>query len=124
MIVPICLVLARRFGTAKGSVGGSASGSGEGSADAWSRFASFVPGFLVLFVVMAGLRGTGVIPAAWAGGVSEAATLLITLALSAVGLSVDLGALRRAGVRPLMLGAVLWVAVSLLSLGCQAVGLL
>jgi uncharacterized integral membrane protein (TIGR00698 family) len=124
MIVPICLVLARRFGAAKGSAGGSATGSAEGSADAWSRFASLVPGFLVLFAVMAGLRGAGVIPVAWAGGVSEAATLLITLALSAVGLSVDLGALRRAGVRPLLLGAVLWVTVSLLSLGCQAVGLL
>ena len=83
-----------------------------------------MPGFLVLFAVMAGLRGAGAIPAAWAGGVSEAATLLITVALSAVGLSVDLAGLRRAGLRPLALGAVLWVAVSLLSLGCQAAGLL
>jgi uncharacterized membrane protein YadS len=46
------------------------------------------------------------------------------VALSAVGLSVDLGGLRRAGLRPLALGAVLWVTVSLLSLGCQATGLL
>jgi uncharacterized membrane protein YadS len=71
-----------------------------------------------------GSRGAGVIPSAWAGAVSEAATLLITVALSAVGLSVDLSGLRRAGLRPLALGAVLWVTVSLLSLGCQAAGLL
>ena len=83
-----------------------------------------MPGFLVLFALMAALRGAGVIPGAWAGTVSETATLLITLALSAVGLSVDIGGLRRAGLRPLALGAALWLTVSLLSLGCQAAGLL
>jgi uncharacterized membrane protein YadS len=73
---------------------------------------------------MAALRGVGIVPAAWASGVAQAATLLITLALSAVGLSIDLGALHRAGLRPLVLGGVLWVTVTLLSLGCLAAGLL
>jgi uncharacterized membrane protein YadS len=130
MIIPICIILGRRFGTARGgraeadAVPGD---SGDGALPVLARVRSavgIVPGFLVLFAVMAGLRGAGVIPAAWAATVSETATLLITVALSAVGLSVDLAGLRRAGLRPLALGAVLWVSVSLLSLGCQAVGLL
>jgi uncharacterized integral membrane protein (TIGR00698 family) len=145
MIVPICIILGRRFGTAGGDKAAGAAGVGSGAAEATARAgvaagsgrvaapamlarvrgaAGIVPGFLVLFVVMASLRGAGVIPGAWAGTVSETATLLITGALSAVGLSVDLAGLRRAGLRPLALGAVLWVTVSLLSLGCQAAGLL
>jgi uncharacterized integral membrane protein (TIGR00698 family) len=146
MIVPICIVLGRRFGTAGAGAGSGASAvsvsvSAPASASASAPVsapvsasapvrdrirstATIVPGFLVLFAVMAALRGAGVIPSAWAGTVSETATLLITVALSAVGLSVDLAGLRRAGLRPLALGAVLWVTVSLLSLGCQAAGLL
>jgi len=44
---------------------------------------------------------------------------LITVALSAIGLSTDLAGLRRAGHRPLVFGASLWVVVSLTSLGLQ-----
>jgi uncharacterized integral membrane protein (TIGR00698 family) len=125
MIVPICIVLARRFGTAGPGVNEPAATGAPASVLTRVRGAAgIVPGFLVLFAVMAALRGAGIIPAAWAGTVSESATLLITLALSAVGLSVDLAGLRRAGLAPLVLGAVLWVTVSLLSLGCQAAGLL
>jgi uncharacterized integral membrane protein (TIGR00698 family) len=106
MIVPVCAAL------------------GRGPAASGGRRAVRVPPFLLAFGAMAALRGVGVFPAAWAGEISQVATLLITLALSAVGLSIDLGALQRAGLRPLVLGAVLWVTVSALSLGCQAVGLL
>jgi uncharacterized membrane protein YadS len=133
MIVPICVILGHRFRTAPATGPGTRS-AGPGAPDhplhpaAVARralvMAQLVPGFLVAFAVLAGLRGAGVIPGSWAGGISEAATLLITLALSAVGLSVDLKALRRAGAKPLMLGAMLWVTVSLLSIGCQAAGLI
>jgi uncharacterized membrane protein YadS len=41
------------------------------------------------------------------------------VALSAIGLSTDLAGLRRAGHRPLLLGALLWIVVSLASLGLQ-----
>ncbi len=120
MIVPICLILGRLFA--------APTVSEEREAEALSRripgALRYVPLFLMAFIALAALRGIGVIPAAWSGTVSESATLLITVALSAVGLSVDLGALKRAGLRPLALGAVLWLVVSLLSLSCQAVGLL
>ena len=137
MIIPICLVLARRFrptpaadaalGTPPAPAADAALGTPPAPAGQAARVrgaAALVPGFLVLFVAMAGLRGVGVIPGAWTATISAAATLLITLALSAVGLSIDVAALRRAGLRPLGLGAILWVTVSLLSLGCQALGLL
>lgn len=131
MIVPICVVLGHRFRTpaaVQSSPNTHATQHHPGGPAALARRAltivEFVPGFLVAFAALAALRGTGVIPASQAGTVSAVATVLITLALSAVGLSVDLAALRRAGLKPLVLGAMLWVVVSLLSLACQAAGLI
>jgi uncharacterized membrane protein YadS len=132
MIVPICVVLGHRFRGKTGaaafqSVGAAAEPRVIDSATLARQVvsvAALVPGFLVAFATLAALRGAGVIPASWAGGISEAATLLITLALSAVGLSMNLATLRRVGVKPLVLGAMLWIVVSLLSLGCQAAGLM
>jgi len=45
---------------------------------------------------------------------------LVAVALSAIGLSTDVRALRRAGAKPLLLGLMLWVTVSGASLGLQA----
>jgi uncharacterized membrane protein YadS len=45
---------------------------------------------------------------------------MITAALAAIGLSTDVGHVRRTGLRPLALGAVLWLTVGLTSLGLQA----
>ncbi|MGH2843861.1 MAG: YeiH family protein [Solirubrobacteraceae bacterium] len=132
MIVPICVILDQRFRTTTTGASAPQAHTSAGQHHAARPVAlarraltivGLVPGFLIAFAVLAALRGGGLIPASQAGTVSELATLLITLALSAVGLSVDLAALRRAGPKPLLLGAMLWVTVSLLSLGCQAAGL-
>jgi uncharacterized membrane protein YadS len=80
-----------------------------------------VPWFLIGFLVVVLLRTLGVLPAAAAPGFSTAATFLITVALAAIGVSTDFGALRRAGFRPMLLGIALWVLVAGTSLGAQAV---
>ncbi len=79
-----------------------------------------VPPFLIGFVASAGLDSLGLIPNSWHPGLSWLGTFLITIALAGIGLSLRLGDLRRAGPRPLLLGAVLWVAVAASSLGLQA----
>ena len=132
MIVPVSIILGHRFraGAARAAAADTPPAAGTHRLDPAGlgrralAIAGLVPGFLILFAALATLRGVGVIPPAWSGDISATATLLITLALAAVGLSVDPSALRRAGVRPLILGAALWVIVSLLSLGCQAAGLM
>jgi uncharacterized membrane protein YadS len=78
-----------------------------------------VPWFLVAFVAVAGLHSAGLIPVAAQGFLHSVALLFIAVALAAVGLSTDVAALRRAGARPLLLGLILWVAVSVTSLGLQ-----
>ena len=78
-----------------------------------------VPWFLVGFILVAAANSIGLIPAGAHSGLSTTSVFLITIALSAIGLSTDLAGFRRAGAKPLILGASLWVIVSLTSLGLQ-----
>lgn len=82
----------------------------------WHRL---VPPFLIGFLVAAGLDSAGLIPASWHEPLSTAGTFLITTALAGIGLSLKPADLRAAGHRPLLMGALLWVAVAASSLGLQ-----
>jgi uncharacterized integral membrane protein (TIGR00698 family) len=83
------------------------------------RTLKLVPWFLIGFVMMAALNSAGAIPAAAHPAISAVAAFLVAVALSAIGLSTDVAALRRAGPKPLLLGACLWVTVATASLGLQ-----
>lgn len=78
-----------------------------------------VPWFLIGFIIVAAINSLGLIPAGAHPGLSTVSVFLITVALSAIGLSTDLAGFRRTGAKPLILGASLWVIVSLTSLGLQ-----
>ena len=83
------------------------------------RARRLVPWFLVGFLLMAAANSLGLIPAADHGSLQQTSVFLITMALAAIGLRTDVDGLRRAGVRPLLLGAMLWVVVSATSLLLQ-----
>ncbi|MFH9826387.1 YeiH family protein [Streptomyces bobili] len=108
MIIPVCLGLALLAGRRARS-----------APSAPVRPAGLVPWFLVVFLLAAAANSAGLVPAAAHPGLKELSVFLITVALSAVGLSTDLTALRRTGPRPLLLGACLWVVVSSSSLALQ-----
>lgn len=127
LIIPICLVLtamvarrarqkARRAMAADGIPTAAIRSTVRATA---LRAVRLVPVFLVGFLVLAALNSAGWIPAGAHAGLSEVSIFLITVALSAIGLSTDLGGLKRTGPRPLVLGASLWVLVSFTSLGLQ-----
>ncbi|TAM92908.1 MAG: putative sulfate exporter family transporter [Jatrophihabitans sp.] len=80
-----------------------------------------VPWFLPAFLAVVALNSVGAVPHVVGGALEKAAVFLITAALAAIGASVDLPGLRRAGSRPLLLGVLLWIAVATTSLGLQAV---
>jgi hypothetical protein len=71
-----------------------------------------VPWFLVGFLVVAAVNSLGVIAPGPSAFLVQASIFLIAVALAAIGLSTDAAALRRAGWRPLLLGALLWVLVA------------
>lgn len=105
MIVPVCLVLALvtrgRRGTSR-------------------RPGRMVPWFLIGFVVLMAANSCGVVPAGAHPALGGIAGALVTVALVGIGASTDVAAMRRTGNRPLLLGFVLWLAVSATSLGVQA----
>ncbi len=96
------------------------SGSGTGPERQRFSLGSVVPMFILVFVAAVCANTIGLVPAGWHGGLSESATWMITAALAAIGLSTDVGHIRRAGLRPIALGAILWATVGLASLGLQA----
>jgi uncharacterized integral membrane protein (TIGR00698 family) len=108
LIIPICLGLAALGGRRKTAAAGPRMRPGK-----------LVPWFLVGFLAVAAANTAGVIPAGAHDGLHTGSVFLITVALSAIGLSTDLAGLRRAGPRPLALGGCLWVIVTVASLGLQ-----
>jgi uncharacterized integral membrane protein (TIGR00698 family) len=104
-----------------GTVGGTtASASASASARmSLLRVVRLVPWFLIGFVVAAGLNSAGVIPSGSHGSLQRVSVFLVAVALSAIGLSTNVPALRKAGPRPVLLGALLWVTVAVASLGLQ-----
>lgn len=110
MIIPVVIGLSvlvrRRDRSGGGALGGSVV----------RRLVGLVPWFLVGFVVIVAVHSAGLIPAGSQGLIRSAAVFLIATALAAIGLSTDIRELRRTGPRPLILGLVLWVGVTLSSL--------
>ncbi|GAA5211913.1 YeiH family protein [Microbacterium kyungheense] len=76
------------------------------------RIATLVPWFIVGFVVMTLANTAGLIAEPVRAGLLAVSGVLIAAALAGIGLSTDLGAIRRAGWRPLALGAVLSLLVT------------
>ncbi|GAB3476258.1 YeiH family protein [Amycolatopsis cihanbeyliensis] len=112
MLVPIVLVLAvlaaRRNNAAQAF---------DPHGMPWRRI---VPPFLLGFLLAVTVGSLGVIPDSWHPALSTAGTFLITTALTGIGLGLRLTDMRTAGHRPLLLGVLLWLAVSVSSLALQA----
>ncbi|MBB1154945.1 MULTISPECIES: YeiH family protein [Amycolatopsis] len=83
----------------------------------WHRL---VPPFLIGFLAAATVESAGWIPQSWHAPLSTLGTFLITMALAGIGLALKPSDLRKAGHKPLLMGAILWVAVAASSLGLQA----
>ncbi len=77
---------------------------------------AIIPWFIVWFLVAAALNSFGLIPAVAQGPLQELALFSITVALAGVGRGTDIQRIRAAGVRPLVLGAILWAAIAVSSL--------
>ncbi|HEX4728611.1 MAG TPA: putative sulfate exporter family transporter [Jatrophihabitans sp.] len=112
MIIPICLALAalvrRRDARADGGQTGTR-----------LHLHTLVPWFLVGFLLMAAANSGKLVPTAAHPALAQLSLFGITTALAAIGLSTDLAELRRTGSRPLLLGLILWVTVSVTSLLLQ-----
>ena len=66
------------------------------------RLTRFIPWFIIGFLVMAMLRSTGAIPAAWIAPTQSISSWLMIGSMAALGLGVDLKAISKVG-RPVMI---------------------
>jgi uncharacterized integral membrane protein (TIGR00698 family) len=86
--------------------------TGEAAID-WRKI---VPWFVLWFAVAAALNTAGAVPQAWHPAIARVALFTIVVALGGVGLSTDVERIKRAGWRPLALGALLWISIAVSSL--------
>ncbi|NUS38097.1 MAG: putative sulfate exporter family transporter [Lysobacter sp.] len=110
LIVPVCIALAALLAWRQRR-------AGAGNVD----LRRIVPWFVLWFLVAAGARGAGLVPAAMLPWLHEIAAFAMVVALTAIGLSADLRRMAATGARPLLLGLGVWVAVAASSLLVQAV---
>jgi uncharacterized integral membrane protein (TIGR00698 family) len=130
MIIPICVGLAwltdrKKAAAAVPVAGGAVPVGAAGTRMAGRRMSPrralrLVPWFLIGFVVAALVNTAGGVPSGAHGGLSDVSLFFVAVALSAIGLSTDVAALRRAGAKPVLLGLMLWITVAGTSLGLQA----
>jgi uncharacterized integral membrane protein (TIGR00698 family) len=108
MIVPIAFALAVMHGRRPGA---------GPRRPLWRLF----PPFLIWFLLASTLNTIGLVRGSVAADGARLATLLITVALAAVGMSAHVGELRRSGWRPFALGTLLWAVVGVSGLLLQGV---
>jgi len=101
---------------------GAARSSPHSDAAARLRFlpvARLIPWFILVFLMLAGLRSTGVVPHALLEPTVQAAALLTIVAMGALGLCVDFRDIRRAGP-----GVMSTALLAILLLGAISMGLI
>jgi uncharacterized integral membrane protein (TIGR00698 family) len=100
MLAPFLVVLSgwRRASRANTAAGGRA-----------VRAPITIPWFAVLFVVASAVNSLHVLPQGVVSALIEIDTMLLATAMGALGLRTHIGAIRQAGLRPLLLAAALFV---------------
>ena len=68
-----------------------------------------IPWFAILFIIASAVNSLHVLPALLVRGLVQLDTVLLAMAMAALGLRTHVGAVRQAGVKPLMLAASLFV---------------
>jgi uncharacterized integral membrane protein (TIGR00698 family) len=74
-----------------------------------------VPPFIVAFVGLVAVASVGIVPDSALDRIDDLRTVLLGMALFALGTRVDIGRLRQIGLRPLALGLASWLLIAVVS---------
>lgn len=102
MLAPFLVLLARWVASEPGSRSRAEAGSKPSSAVT-------IPWFAVLFIAVCGLHSLELVPATVVGGIVDVDTGLLAMAMAGLGMRTHAGAIRDAGVRPLLLACCLFL---------------
>lgn len=112
LIIPIALSLAA-FRMAKAR-------RGQKGPDQTVNVKQLIPWFIVWFLAASLLNTAGLLPPFVITWATTVAKFLIIVALTAVGLSANFSQMAKTGLKPLILGGVLWVTIAVASLVIQS----
>ncbi|WP_459176592.1 YeiH family protein [Ewingella americana] len=68
-----------------------------------------IPWFALLFIVVAAFNSLDILPHSWIPPLITLDTVLLAMAMAALGLTTHISALRQAGIKPILLAAVLFI---------------
>jgi uncharacterized integral membrane protein (TIGR00698 family) len=80
-------------------------------------YVQLVPGFVLLFVAAIAIASTDILSARTIGRIDDVRTVLLGMALFALGTRVHIGRLVRIGARPLLLGVASWALIAAVAYG-------
>lgn len=83
----------------------------------WQQVKTNIPLFVVFFVLAVAFASLVAIPTEVTSLMSRTSKLFITMALFVIGLGVQVDQIKKAGLKPIVLGAVTWIAVLVTSIG-------
>jgi len=109
LLVPFLLVLGSRVAKREGKRGAAHGEENKGAAQAERPAVPLaVPWFAVMFIVLAGVNSLQILPPPLVSALRLLGGLLLTAAMAALGVETTLARMRRAGLKPLLLGAALF----------------
>lgn len=68
-----------------------------------------IPWFAILFLVVIGFNSFNLLPVAWVEGINQFDTFLLTMAMTALGAETSFDKFKKAGAKPFLLAAILFV---------------
>lgn len=107
MIVPSCLLMAAvriyKNRSEKGKV----------------SIVSIIPWFILWFLLASIISSVGIFPKSWIGFAKNLSRFLMAMALGGIGTQVSFAQFKKAGIKPILTGAVAWFTVAMVSLVMQ-----
>ena len=97
----------------------------RGGAGAQRSWKTYLPPFVLVFLVLAALRSLGILPGALAGPAQDASRVLTTVAMAGLGFGVDLAAVRKVGPRvgaAVIISLAFMVGLALMLIRALAIG--
>jgi uncharacterized integral membrane protein (TIGR00698 family) len=73
------------------------------------KFSKTIPWFAVVFIAVVGFNSLNLLPPMVLSGLNQLDTLLLTLAMAALGIETNLGKIKQVGLKPLYLASVLFI---------------
>lgn len=77
----------------------------------WSEITRIIPKFVIFFILAVILASVVQLPATLASSISKLSKIFMTMALFTIGLGVHVKQIKKAGMKPIILGGASWLAV-------------